>query len=68
LEPELFSVCCQNDLGTTRGTLSGVSASDLAAGTASDRLDRAKLADAPTRLPLRLKAPKWQKFNAGAEL
>ncbi|WP_424972879.1 NAD(P)/FAD-dependent oxidoreductase [Dinoroseobacter sp. S76] len=33
LEPGLFSGCAQNGLGTTRGTLTGIGAAELAAGT-----------------------------------
>ena len=75
LEPGLFVACCQNGLGTVRGTLTGMLAAELATGTRSDRLDRALAADAPTRLPpepiARLGANavlKWQERRAGAEL
>ena len=75
LEPGLYAACCQNGLGTVRGTLTGMLAAELATGTRSDRLDRALAADAPTRLPpepiARLGANavlKWQERQAGAEL
>jgi glycine/D-amino acid oxidase-like deaminating enzyme len=32
LEPGLFSACCQNGLGTTRGTAAGIAAAELASG------------------------------------
>ncbi|MDW3224789.1 MAG: FAD-binding oxidoreductase [Paracoccaceae bacterium] len=75
LESDLYSACCQNGLGTTRGTLSGMLAAELATQTKSQRLDRALAAPAPTRLPpLFLTKPsayallKWQEMKAGAEL
>ena len=75
LEDGLFSACCQNGLGTTRGTLSGMLAAELATGTKSDRLDRALSAPPPTKLPPQLIAKtgaravlKWQEMKAGAEL
>ncbi len=32
LEPGLFSACCQNGLGTTRGTIAGIIAAEMATG------------------------------------
>jgi glycine/D-amino acid oxidase-like deaminating enzyme len=51
LEPGLFSACVQNGLGTTRGTLTGIGAAELALGQTSD-ITRYFTAEAePTRLP-----------------
>jgi len=51
LEPGLYAACVQNGLGTTRGTLTGIGAADLALGRTSD-ITRFFLAeDDPTRLP-----------------
>ncbi|MBI1218605.1 MAG: FAD-dependent oxidoreductase [Rhodobacteraceae bacterium] len=51
LEPGLFSACVQNGLGTTRGTLTGIGAADLALGRESD-ITRFFAAEAePARLP-----------------
>lgn len=51
LEPGLFSACVQNGLGTTRGTLTGIGAAELAMGQTSD-ISRFFTAEAePTRLP-----------------
>lgn len=51
LEPGLFSACVQNGLGTTRGTLTGIGAAELACGRTSE-ITGFFLADAePTRLP-----------------
>lgn len=75
MEPGLYSACCQNGLGTTRGTLSGILAAELATDTKSERLSRALAAQAPTKLPpplfTKLGATaflKWQEMKAGAEL
>ena len=75
LDEGLFSACCQNGLGTTRGTLSGMLAAELATGTMSDRLIRAMAAPEPRRLPPRTIAQlgakmvlKWQERQAGLEL
>lgn len=51
LEPGLYSACVQNGLGTTRGTLTGIGAADLALGRDSE-ITRFFLAEAePARLP-----------------
>lgn len=51
LEPGLFSACVDNGLGTTRSTLAGIAAAELACGedTAVTRFFRAE--QAPTPLP-----------------
>lgn len=51
LEPWLFSACVQNGLGTTRGTLTGIAAADLALGRRSDVTDFFLAEAEPTRLP-----------------
>lgn len=51
LEPGLLSACVQNGLGTTRGTLTGMGAAELALGQTSD-ITRFFSAEAePARLP-----------------
>lgn len=51
LEPGLYSACVQNGLGTTRGTLTGTGAAELALGHASE-ITRYFTAEAePVRLP-----------------
>ena len=74
LEPGLCAACCQNGLGTAKGTLAGLLAADLACGVSSPALDRALAADAPTRLPpeplTRIGATarlRWGEWRAGAE-
>lgn len=74
LEPGLFSACVQNGLGTTRGTLTGIGAADLALGRTSD-ITRFFLAEAePSRLPPhpfdRIGANaylRWKEWQARAE-
>ncbi len=75
LDDGLYSACCQNGLGTTRGTLGGMLAADLALGVVSPALNRMLSSDEPSRLPpkplaqlgatLRLR---WGEARAGAEL
>ena len=51
LEPGLFSACCQNGLGTTRGTIAGIVAAEMA----TDSSDRSLVPDyVPETLPQRL--------------
>ena len=75
LEPGLFSACCQNGLGTAKGTFAGGLAADLALGRPSQALSRALAADAPARLPPAAIAKlganlylRWQEHNARGEL
>ena len=75
LEPGLFAACCQNGLGTTRGTLSGILAAELATGTASPQLTRALQAPPPRKLPPAFVMKpaaravlRWQERQAGDEL
>ena len=51
LDEGLYSACCQNGLGTAKGTLAGGLAADLALGRPSPALRRALAADSPSRLP-----------------
>ncbi|MCZ4351767.1 FAD-binding oxidoreductase [Roseovarius aestuarii] len=75
LDQGLYSACCQNGLGTAKGTLAGGLAAELAMGITSPALSRALAAEQPTRLPpepiARLGANfylKLQERRAGAEL
>lgn len=51
LEAGLFSACVQNGLGTTRGTLTGIGAAELAFGEMSDVTWHFANEPAPKRLP-----------------
>lgn len=75
LDDGLWSACCQNGLGTAKGTLAGKLAAEMAAGVKSDALDRALAAEAPKRLPPRPIAQvgaavrlKWGEAKAGREM
>ena len=75
VETGLYSACCQNGLGTVRGTLSGMLAAELATDTPSTMLDRALASKEPSKLPPELIASfgaktvlKWKEWQAGAEL
>ena len=75
LDDGLFSACCQNGLGTAKGTLAGKLAAELATGRTSPALTRALASPPPSRLPpaavtkigatLRMK---WGERRAGDEL
>ncbi len=51
VEDNLYSACCQNGLGTARGTFSGVAAADLATGKDSLFSRHQSGTATPTRLP-----------------
>ena len=78
IEDGMFSACCQNGLGTTRGTLSGMLAADLASGNLRDNqhsLETMLAMPPPKKLPpeplttigasLTLA---WREWRAGREL
>ncbi|MEL7299165.1 MAG: FAD-binding oxidoreductase [Pseudomonadota bacterium] len=75
LEEGLFAACCQNGLGTAKGTLAGGLAADLALGIASAPLARARAAPPPSKLPPAPVAElgaaaylRWSERRAGREL
>jgi len=75
LEPGLYSACCQNGLGSSKGTLSGMLAAELAAGERSDLLDEMEREPSPVRLPPEPFAwmganavIRWNERKAGKEL
>jgi len=75
LDENLYSACCQNGLGTAKGTLAGGLAADLAMGRSSSALDRALAAADPKKLPpepiTQLGANarlRWSEWRAGVEL
>lgn len=75
LDRGLFSACCQNGLGTAKGTLAGGLAAQLALGETSPALERALNAELPNRLPPKPLARiganmilKLQERRAGREL
>jgi glycine/D-amino acid oxidase-like deaminating enzyme len=75
LDRGLFSACCQNGLGTAKGTFAGGLAAQLALGETSPALERALNAGLPKRLPPRQLAHvgakmilRFQERRAGKEL
>jgi len=75
VEPGLIAAGCQNGLGATRGTYSGMMAAELASERVSEALSRFQDQAAPTRLPpepfasIGAKATlRWNEFKAGKEL
>ena len=75
IEPGLFSACCQNGLGASKGTFSGIAAADLASGRDTEFARYQLSKPAPDRLLpmplLRLGAPatlRWREFKAGREM
>ena len=75
VEQNWFSACCQNGLGTAKGTLAGIGAVDLATKANSPIVQDLLSYDAPQKLPPRPLSTiganivlKWREFKAGAEL
>ncbi|SBS32184.1 Gamma-glutamylputrescine oxidoreductase [Marinomonas aquimarina] len=75
LEERIWSACCQNGLGTVKGTLSGIAAAELAVLGSSDLLTDFLEHQAPSKLPpepfLSLGANmtmRWKQWQAGKEL
>ena len=71
----LFAACCQNGLGTSKGTAAGIAAAELASGEDSPLARHHLAADAPTRLPPEPLAwiganafIRWGEAKAGREL
>ena len=50
IEERLYTACCQNGLGTVKGTLSGMLIADLAAGANNPLVDEIRSFDEPRRL------------------
>lgn len=51
LDDGIYSACCQNGLGTTRGTLIGIGAAELACGESSEITERFADEPLPRKLP-----------------
>lgn len=71
----LFSACCQNGLGTAKGTLHGMLMAEMASGVGSELLDQVLDQPQPMRLPpepLSLIGAnallKWSEWKAGREI
>ena len=75
VEPGMFSACCQNGLGTAKGTLTGIGAVELATRSNSPIVQDLLSYDAPVKLPpapiARLGATlvlRWREWRAGTEI
>uniref|UniRef100_UPI003B518793 NAD(P)/FAD-dependent oxidoreductase n=1 Tax=Roseovarius indicus TaxID=540747 RepID=UPI003B518793 len=75
VETGLFSACCQNGLGTAKGTMLGMVTADLAVGNHTDLLADVLSLDPPKRLPplpftfLGANAMmRWGEWKAGREM
>ena len=71
----LYSACCQNGLGTAKGTLHGMLMAEMASGHGSDLLDEVLDQPAPERLPPEPLASiganavlRWSEYKAGREV
>ncbi|WP_419904407.1 NAD(P)/FAD-dependent oxidoreductase [Kiloniella sp.] len=74
IEDNVFSACCQNGLGTARGTMTGIGAAELASGYSSEITKEFKNEDAPEKLPPRPISTiganvylRWKEWRAGRE-
>ena len=75
VDKNIYSACCQNGIGTAKGTLAGIGAVDLATNTDSAIVNDMKSYDAPKKLPPKLISYlganaiiKWRELKAGKEL
>jgi len=75
IDDRLFAACCQNGLGTTKGTLAGMLAADLATETDNPMVDEMLAFAPPRRLPPKPIAwlganavMRWKEHRAGREL
>lgn len=71
----LFAACCQNGLGTAKGTLHGILAAELASGHESEMLRQVMAQDPPVKLPPKPMTwlganavMRWSEMRAGAEM
>lgn len=75
VDTDLFSACCQNGLGTAKGTMAGILAAEQAVGHQSDLLMAIQQEPEPSRLPpepfawLGANAViRWKEYRAGNEV
>lgn len=75
IDAGLYSACCQNGLGTTRGTASGLLVAELAAQGNNPLAAKLSASEIPRRLPPEPLAwlgattsIKWKEFRAGREV
>lgn len=75
VDTNLYSACCQNGLGTAKGTMAGMLAAEQATGHQSDLLTAIQQEPMPSRLPpepfawLGANAViRWKEYRAGREV
>lgn len=75
IDDGLFAACCQNGLGTAKGTVSGMLAADLATGTDAPCLSLMTEGPTPSAMPPEpfaklgaTAAIRWKEWRAGREL
>ena len=75
VEKNIFSACCQNGIGTAKGTLAGIGAAELASGVKSLIVDEMKSYEKPKKLPPEPISTlgartviRWREFKAREEL
>ena len=71
----IIAACCQNGLGTAKGTLAGIAAAEMATKANSPLAEELLSAEAPQKLPPKLLSwiganatIKWREFKGRAEL
>ena len=74
LQDGLISACCQNGLGTAKGTFAGMMAAEIAAGAPSEFAIAAMAEPQPVRLPPEPLSSiganaylRWKEWRAGAD-
>jgi glycine/D-amino acid oxidase-like deaminating enzyme len=74
IEDGLFAACCQNGVGVSKGTLSGILAAEYASGFQNSYIEDYLNEEQPTRLPPEPIATmgataylNWQEWRAGLE-
>ena len=75
VDKNIFSACCQNGIGTAKGTLAGIGAAELATNTNSIIVNDMQSYDQPKKLPPKTISYfganaiiKWREHKAGKEL
>lgn len=74
LDDGLYSACCQNGLGTVKGTVAGIVAAEQAVGSSATLIPDYRVEAKPKKLPPRPlmwlganSVMKWKEFRAGKE-
>lgn len=75
VEKDMYSACCQNGIGTAKGTLAGIGAAELASGIKSEIVNDMQSYEQPKKLPPEPLSTigarsviRWREFKAREEL